>query len=72
MMMEDLLSYSYTDARLTLGSHSFSNGLNVGSYEVAQAGDMKAVTLSLRWTDPLGKTTSSYAIATVIAQGLHE
>lgn len=75
--METLLSLSYSDASLNIGTHAFafSTGNYVGSYTVSSNTSfdgIKDIALTVNWVDPGSTITSSMTINGSLSSVLHQ
>jgi type II secretory pathway pseudopilin PulG len=68
--METLLTYSYGASALSIGTHNFSNGYYIVSNNVAAG--VKDITLTVRWVNPGGMTTSPVSLAGSLSSELHQ
>lgn len=68
--METLSSYPYTATGLSIGTHTFTNGFYTVSSNTAA--NVKDITLTVKWMNPVGKVTSTVSLAGSISSELHQ
>lgn len=68
--METIASYLYTATGLSIGTHNFANGFyTVSNNTIA---NVKDITLTVRWVNPVGKITSTVSLAGSVSSNLHQ
>lgn len=67
-VMETVMGLPYSDAALSTGTHTLTNG----SYVVTESAGTKNITLNIVWNDPAFKTPSQVTLTTSMAQSIHK